>query len=75
MAKGWPRERTLDEALRPYWKTKEDIGVVENILRGETLVAPMSMRSRLVALAHEGHVGMTGTKQIKGQILVALHGS
>ncbi|KAJ1129921.1 hypothetical protein NDU88_008281 [Pleurodeles waltl] len=61
---GWPREKRLNETLQPYWKIKNDITIVDEVfLRGETLIAPMSVRGRLVALAHEGHVGMTGTKQ------------
>ncbi|KAJ1088934.1 hypothetical protein NDU88_002088 [Pleurodeles waltl] len=61
---GWPREKRLNETLQPYWKIKNDITIVDEVfLRGETLIAPMSLRGRLVALAHEGHVGMTGTKQ------------
>ncbi|KAJ1087938.1 hypothetical protein NDU88_001097, partial [Pleurodeles waltl] len=61
---GWPREKRLNETLQPYWKIKDDITIVDEVLlRGETLIAPMSLKGRLVALAHEDHVRMTGTKQ------------
>ncbi|KAK3716284.1 hypothetical protein QZH41_004075 [Actinostola sp. cb2023] len=33
------------------------------VLRGTRIVAPMKLRPRLLALAHEGHLGIVGTKQ------------
>jgi transposase InsO family protein len=33
------------------------------VLRGNRLVIPINMRSKVIALAHEGHLGIVGTKQ------------
>lgn len=33
------------------------------VLRGPRIVAPVKLRPRLLSLAHEGHLGITGTKQ------------
>ena len=34
------------------------------VLRGTRIVIPSSLRPRVLALAHEGHLGITGTKQV-----------
>lgn len=33
------------------------------VLRGVRIVLPYSLRARALALAHEGHLGIVGTKQ------------
>ena len=47
-----------------YHTIKGELCVVGRLLlRGHRIVVPQKLRSRMVALAHEGHLGIVGTKQ------------
>ena len=47
-----------------YKAIKDELCVVgELLLRGSRIVVPNSYRSKIISLAHQGHLGMVGTKQ------------
>lgn len=47
-----------------YQSIKDELCVVgQLLLRGHRIVVPEKLRSQMVALAHEGHLGIVGTKQ------------
>ena len=47
-----------------YAAIKDELCTVGKcVLRGNRIVIPNKLRSRVVALAHEGHLGVVGTKQ------------
>ena len=49
----------------PYMTVREELCVLGKIvLRGNRIVPPKKLRQKLVQIAHEGHQGMTGTKQM-----------
>ena len=51
--------------LQPYKKMLEEITVMGGvIMRGERIVVPMSLRKKVVTVAHEAHPGMVRTKQL-----------
>lgn len=44
--------------VKPYEVFRNEIGVMDNIVvRGNKMVIPLSLRSRMLKLAHEGHPG------------------
>ena len=48
----------------PYAPTAAELCVIGYIvLRGTRIVLPSTLRSRALTLAHEGHLGIVGTKQ------------
>lgn len=59
---GWPREGQIGDQFISYSKVKDDLSV-EGVLimRGSSLIPPAALRNKLIALAHKGHVGITGT--------------
>ena len=62
----WPlRERLCVAALRPYYRCREELTVVGDVvLRGAArVVVPAGLRSRVLGLAHEVHQGIVKTKQ------------
>ncbi|KAK7889395.1 hypothetical protein WMY93_024955 [Mugilogobius chulae] len=63
--KGWPATiKALNDTLVPYYKLKDELSTKDNyILRGSRLIAPLSLRHSLIALAHESHQGIVRTKQ------------
>ncbi|XP_041471762.1 uncharacterized protein K02A2.6-like [Lytechinus variegatus] len=49
---------------KSYVPIKDELCVVgQCVLRGSRLVIPSTLRPRIVSLAHEGHLGIVGTKQ------------
>ncbi|XP_023806938.1 uncharacterized protein K02A2.6-like [Oryzias latipes] len=61
----WPRSaKSVSPVLQPYFKIRHELSVQDSLVfRGSRLVVPISLRSTLVALAHEGHQGVVRTKQ------------
>lgn len=61
---GWRHEEQCDKVLSTYYKLREELSSVDGLLlRGEVLVPPISLRRRLIDLAHESHPGIVRTKQ------------
>jgi transposase InsO family protein len=60
----WPaRERDLSPDLRPYFRVRHELAVLDSLLlRGDRIVPPDSLRSQLLDFAHEGHFGIGKTK-------------
>ncbi len=63
--RGWPRSSSrVDPLLLPFHKLRHELSATDDfVLRGSRLIAPVSLRHRLVTLAHEGHQGIVRTKQ------------
>lgn len=64
--KGWPRSgKHVTDELVLYFNVPNELAVVDSlVMRGsDRLVVPMSLRSRVLDLAHEGHQGIVRTKQ------------
>ena len=53
----------MPEPLRPYWKVKEDLSIVDDlILKGDRIVIPPSRQSMILKAIHEGHLGIEKCK-------------
>ncbi|KAJ8356856.1 hypothetical protein SKAU_G00196500 [Synaphobranchus kaupii] len=63
--KGWPPSvKAVSSELTPYYRLRNELSVKDTLVfRGSRLVAPISLRTVLVALAHESHPGVVRTKQ------------
>lgn len=72
---GWPASiKALDVTLAPYYKIRNELSTLSDyVLRGSRLIAPLSVRPKLIALAHESHHCAHKTK-IKRSLLVAKNG-
>ncbi|KAJ1183779.1 hypothetical protein NDU88_000593 [Pleurodeles waltl] len=62
--KGWSdKVKDVEETLRSYWNVRLELHVFnELVMRGERIVPPCKLWSKLVELAHEGHLGRSLTK-------------
>ena len=61
---GWPDKYTLRDAMKPYWSTRGEFTVVQDILlKGSRLVIPSSMRLEILDKIHEGHQGITKCRE------------
>ena len=61
---GWPRKSRVDQNMIPFYNIRDELSVIEKVLmRGERIVPPSSITQKLVELAHQGHQGITRTKQ------------
>ena len=61
----WPRRRRDCTAeLQPYYSCREELSLVGDlVVRGQRVVVPETLRSKMVALAHEAHQGIVRSKQ------------
>lgn len=54
----------VDVELKPYYLVRHELSIMDDLLfRGERVVAPVIVRSRLIHHAHQGHVGIIKVKQ------------
>jgi hypothetical protein len=63
---GWPAKSELSPPLRPFWSVQSELTTTANgrvLLRGTRTVIPVSLRTAVLDLAHEGHSGIVRMKQ------------
>nr|XP_055041695.1 uncharacterized protein K02A2.6-like [Misgurnus anguillicaudatus] len=62
---GWPKTlKQMDPTITAYFPIRHELAVDDKyIMRGQRLVVPVTLRSKLIHLAHEGHQGVVRTKQ------------
>lgn len=65
ITQGWPKsQKQMDPTIMAYFQIRHELAVDDKyILRGQRLVVPIALRSKLIHLAHEGHQGVVRTKQ------------
>ena len=61
---GWPRHRrSAPELVRQYWSIREEIHAQDGLVfYGNKIVIPEQLRSTMLALLHESHLGMEKCK-------------
>ena len=59
---GWPEDKsTLSPTVTPYFRFRDELSVSDGLIfRGERLVIPRTMRSRIKRDIHTGHLGVEG---------------
>ena len=63
-SEGWPEKHSVNNAMKPYWSTRGELTVVQNILlKGITIVIPSSMRLEILNKIHEGHQGIAKCRE------------
>jgi uncharacterized protein len=68
---GWPNTKTqIVPIVSPYWNIRDEIHVINNLLfKGQSVIIPMSLRSEILSILHEGHLGIEKTKgQARGTV-------
>ena len=62
-----PDPSTNSNDLQAFYKIRDELSVSDSqdlLLRSHRLVLPVTLRSRVLQIAHEGHQGLTKTKQL-----------
>ena len=55
----WPPRKQIPDGLRPYFRVRSELSVRDScVYRGDTLVVPIALRSRILSLLHSGHPGI-----------------
>ena len=63
-SEGWPDKHSVNDAMKPYWSTRGELTVVQNIiLKGTRIVIPSSMRLEILDKIHEGHQGIVKCRE------------
>ena len=59
---GWPNERNrVLPRTRAYFNFRDELSVQDGIIfKGERVIVPISMRSRMMDKIHSGHIGVEG---------------
>ena len=67
----WPDTRAeVHTDVRPYWNYREEIEHQDDLLyRSERLIVPASLRSYMLKLIHQGHLGMVKCKSRAREVL------
>ncbi|XP_064486026.1 uncharacterized protein K02A2.6-like [Ornithodoros turicata] len=61
---GWPSRNTMSQNLSAFGQVKDELSEVDGLLlRQDRIVVPPSLRPKVIALAHESHLGIVRTKQ------------
>ena len=61
---GWPDKYSLNDAMKPYWSSRGELSVVQNILLKESrIVIPSSMRLEILDNIHEEHQGINKCRE------------
>ena len=68
---GWPNDKVkVPKAVQPYWNSRSELTVLDGIiLKGNRIVVPPSMRSHMMNLIHESHLGIVKCKQRAREVL------
>ncbi|XP_064470125.1 uncharacterized protein K02A2.6-like [Ornithodoros turicata] len=60
----WPPRAEMSRSMTPYHRFRDELSVVDGLLyRGERIVVPQALTSKILTLAHETHPGIVRTKQ------------
>nr|XP_058955069.1 uncharacterized protein K02A2.6-like [Pocillopora verrucosa] len=63
-SEGWPDKHSVNDAMKPYWSSRGELTVVQNILlKGTRIVIPLSMRLEILDKIHEGHQGIVKCRE------------
>lgn len=65
IVQGWPDKKRLDSEHRNFYEIREELSLGDQgtfLWRGEKLVPPTKLTPRILALLHEGHLGISKTK-------------
>ena len=65
MKAGWPKSKQdCPETVQPFWDSRHDLAVVQNILvKGNRVVIPKSMQKDVFHKLHSTHQGMDRMKR------------
>ena len=61
---GWPDNHSLNDAMKPYWLSRDELSVMQDILlKASRILVPSSMHLEILDNIHEGHQGITKCHQ------------
>ena len=68
---GWPERREdVHITARPYWDSRDQLVVQDGIIfKGTRIVIPPSLRSQMLKLLHESHLGVVKCKQRAREVM------
>ncbi len=59
---GWPSDDTIDSSVKPFYSQRHEIVYNHDLLKGQQIIVPKSMRPEIRALLHQGHQGIEKCK-------------
>ena len=56
---GWPNKHHLPSCIKPYWKYRGELTIVDNmLLYNHRIVVPVSLQAQTLTKIHQGHQGI-----------------
>ncbi|CAK1598860.1 unnamed protein product [Parnassius mnemosyne] len=67
---GWPHDKcNVIENLKKYWSLKNELYVVDDVIfRDNVVLVPRSLRTDMLKIVHEGHLGIDRCKRRARQV-------
>lgn len=68
---GWPEDRRdVHPEVRSYFDSRDELAVVEGIIfKGDRVVIPRKMRSEMLKIVHQSHLGIVRCKQLARDVM------
>ena len=61
---GWPVKHAVPDAVKPYWRERGELTVVQNlIMKGMRILIPSNLRLEVLDKIHQGHLGITKCRE------------
>ncbi|XP_052746992.1 uncharacterized protein K02A2.6-like [Bicyclus anynana] len=69
--KGWPKRKCdISDILKPYWSLQDELIVVDGIIfKNKLILIPCSLRSQMLNIVHDGHLGIDRCKKRAREVL------
>ena len=57
---GWPEKHAVPDAIRPYWRERGELTVVQKlVMKGMRILIPSNLQLDVLDKIHQGHLGIT----------------
>ncbi len=68
---GWPQYRhETPTETHPFWDFRDEMAVYDNVVfRGERVVIPQSMKSEMLNVIHQSHMGIVCSKRLARDVI------
>lgn len=61
---GWPKYKSnVNDKLKCYFDFKDELSIIKNLIfKGDTIIVPKNLRTQMMEIVHQGHMGINRCK-------------
>jgi hypothetical protein len=69
---GWPAQHDMKDCWKPFYRRRDELTLQDGCVRWNSrVVVPLSLRSQILAVLHDGHPGIVAMKSSAPTCVVA----